>query len=189
VLSGDERYPLDSSFCGEPAGYGPLRYAAAADTMSNRRPIRLVSLLFAYAAILWGATSGLLLLLDVTVRTSALVGLFGLPAGLVWIFSGFPRFVVSERRPYASRMAVQLAAILLPLLSVPVVGTWLVSSPSVVPVALAVSWVLVWIACVVTAYLFRCPRCSGPYLRDGYCLKVFQMKCSTCGVGPRSAVA
>ena len=153
--------------------------------MSSRRPVRLLSLLVAYTTLIAGSCSVLLILASADVRLEmALFGTLGIPAGIGWIVVGFPRILTSDRRPYASLMAVQVAGILLPLLFVPTVGIWIYSSPSMISILFGFSWILVWMASVILMYLFRCPRCSGPYLRYGFWLKAFQMKCSTCGIGP-----
>jgi hypothetical protein len=151
-----------------------------------RRAVGFGSIAVSLSLLVYGLASGLGVLLAGWPNSSGLLGVCAACMGLGWLIFGLPRHVTSAARSYLPILVAQLAAFLLPLSFLPVVGTWLVSSPSRQSVVFAAAWASIWLASLVVLYSARCPVCTRPYMRRGLRPLFASLSCAHCGVGPET---
>ena len=157
--------------------------------MSLRQAVLIASLLTSSILVLWGFSSAALLLLVREVSPDALLGLGALLVAVLWLRFGLPRFTRRGGRRYLVPIFVHLGVLATPFLPLPLAGLWFASSPSRTSLAVVLGCVMSWGIGVIFLYVFRCPECGGALRRKGIWLRLFSMRCATCGVRPGSVAA
>jgi hypothetical protein len=121
--------------------------------------------------------------------TSALGGAALLALGLAGLVFGVPRFMSGSGRAFSAILATRFGLFALPVLSAPVAGLWLATSPDALSVWFAVGWLLVWAACAALSAFLPCPECGRPFGRRGLRFQATSSACAHCGADPRGHAA
>ena len=98
-----------------------------------------------------------------------------------------PRLLSPAGRPFGAALIARFGLFLLPPLSLPVAGLWLIATPSALSAWFAVAWFCVWVACLGLCAFLPCPECSEPFGRKGLRLQTASSACPHCGANPRGS--
>ncbi len=162
---------------------------ADAGRMNLTRTSRFAGVIMGLGAVVWSLSTIALLAFGPARLANPTMGFAGLAAGLLWLHFVALSFRKAESKQFGVIRVVQLAALLLPILFVPVAGTWLLVSPSTRSVAFAASWAVVWLVDLVILLFVRCPSCGAAFARGRGRPIPLSRKCGSCGAGPSPAPA
>jgi len=119
--------------------------------------------------------------------SSGIGGAAILVLGVAWLSFGVPRFMSPSGRAFSAVLIARFGLFVVPPLSLPVAGLWLVATPAALSVWFAIAWFAVWAACLALSAFLPCPQCSQPFGRRGLRFEVASSACPHCGANPRGS--
>jgi hypothetical protein len=148
-------------------------------------PLKKVAFVASLAIGFIAVADGLAMLLPGP--SSKLGGAILLVLGVAWLLLGVPRLLSVSGRAFTVNVVARFGLLVLPPLSVPVAGLWMVATPSALSAWFAVAWFTVWAVCVGFSAFFPCPSCGEPFGRSGSRFQTTSSACPHCGANPRAS--
>ena len=146
-----------------------------------RRSLFVLSMLAGFVAV----ADGVAMMLPGPANSAAGAAL--VVAGALWLVAGLPRLARPAVRAFVPAQVTMVGVLVVPPLSVPIAGLWLVSSPSALSVWFGVAWAGLWFFFLSMLFVVKCPTCSAPFHRKGSLPRLRPPgACANCGDRPKS---